>query len=173
MRNNRYVELGKRLRAARESAGFTQTRLGARIGATGSTITNYEKGKRRVQIEDLERIAEILGRPVSWLLGYEESSPQREAVSRLALLDKQLESLKSMLAEYPQSVREGGEVYGEAPSDVLAAGNREEMIDRAFDRILGSGFPSKLAVGLAYADKLDIIRWYEKIKGGRLVPEDL
>ena len=35
--------IGKRLREAREKAGFTQEELGKMIGVTGSAITNYEK----------------------------------------------------------------------------------------------------------------------------------
>ena len=170
---NRYEEIGGRIRFARESAGFTQARVGARLGATGSTITNYEKGKRRVQIEDLERLSEILGRPTTWFLGYEESSPQREVASRLALLDRQLESIKNMLVELPQGIREEGAVYGDVPSDVVGAKNREEMIDRAFERLTHSGFPTALAVGLAYSEKLQIIRWYETVKNERLVPKDV
>lgn len=35
--------IGKRLKEAREKAGFTQEELGRMIGVTGSSITNYEK----------------------------------------------------------------------------------------------------------------------------------
>lgn len=35
--------IGRRLKEAREKAGFTQEELGRMIGVTGSSITNYEK----------------------------------------------------------------------------------------------------------------------------------
>lgn len=35
--------IGKRLKEARERAGFTQEELGKLVGVTGSAITNYEK----------------------------------------------------------------------------------------------------------------------------------
>lgn len=35
--------IGKRLKEAREKAGFTQEELGKKVGVTGSAITNYEK----------------------------------------------------------------------------------------------------------------------------------
>ncbi len=35
--------IGRRLKEAREKAGFTQEELGRMVGVTGSSITNYEK----------------------------------------------------------------------------------------------------------------------------------
>ena len=35
--------IGKRLKEARESSGYTQEELGKIVGVTGSAITNYEK----------------------------------------------------------------------------------------------------------------------------------
>lgn len=35
--------IGKRLKEAREKAGYTQEELGRLVGVTGSAITNYEK----------------------------------------------------------------------------------------------------------------------------------
>lgn len=41
--------LGKRLRAARQQAGLTQSEVAARLGVTYQAVSNYERGKSRVE----------------------------------------------------------------------------------------------------------------------------
>jgi transcriptional regulator with XRE-family HTH domain len=65
---DRYEEIGRRIRQARESAGMTQEELGRRLGISGVALGHYERAARSVGIADLERIAEILRRPVTWFL---------------------------------------------------------------------------------------------------------
>lgn len=64
----RYREIGRRIRQARESAGLTQEDLGRRLEISGVAVGHYERGARSVGIAELERIADILGRPVTWFL---------------------------------------------------------------------------------------------------------
>lgn len=41
--------LGNRLRAARQKAGLTQSEVAARLGVTYQAVSNYERGKCRVE----------------------------------------------------------------------------------------------------------------------------
>ena len=43
------LSLGNRLRAARQKAGLTQSEVAARLGVTYQAISNYERGKCRVE----------------------------------------------------------------------------------------------------------------------------
>ncbi len=52
-----YKSIGKRLQMAREDAGYSQEQLAALIGCSQSTLSNYEKGKRRIYLAQLEKIA--------------------------------------------------------------------------------------------------------------------
>ena len=63
-----YKSIGKQLQLARELAGWSQEQLAARIGCSQSTLSNYEKGKRRIYLAQLEKIAEIINRPVEFFL---------------------------------------------------------------------------------------------------------
>lgn len=63
-----YKSIGKRLQMAREEAGFNQEQLAARIGCSQSTLSNYEKGKRRVYLAQLEKIARVLNKPIEYFL---------------------------------------------------------------------------------------------------------
>ena len=65
---DRYQEIGRRIRQARETAGMTQEELGRVLGVSGVAIGHYERGARSVGIAELERIAATLGRPVTWFL---------------------------------------------------------------------------------------------------------
>lgn len=63
-----YKSIGKQLQLAREEAGWSQEQMAARIGCSQSALSNYEKGKRRIYLAQLEKIAEILNRPLEYFL---------------------------------------------------------------------------------------------------------
>lgn len=65
---DRYQEIGRRIRQARETAGMTQEDLGRALGISGVAVGHYERAARSVGIAELERIAEALRRPVTWFL---------------------------------------------------------------------------------------------------------
>lgn len=65
---DRYHEIGRRIRQARESAALTQEELGRQLGISGVAVGHYERAARSIGIAELERIAEILRRPVTWFL---------------------------------------------------------------------------------------------------------
>ncbi len=53
---------------AREEAGLSQEQLAARIGCSQSTLSNYEKGRRRLYLAQLEKIAEVLNKPIEYFM---------------------------------------------------------------------------------------------------------
>jgi transcriptional regulator with XRE-family HTH domain len=75
---DRYREIGRRIRQARETARLTQEDLGRALGISGVAVGHYERGARSVGIAELERIATVLGRPVTWFL--RQSRPWSELV---------------------------------------------------------------------------------------------
>ncbi len=64
----KYREIGYRITIAREEAGLNQKDLAERLGISQATLSNYEKGKRRVYLPQLQKIAEELGRPLDYFL---------------------------------------------------------------------------------------------------------
>ncbi len=71
-------EIGYRIQIAREEAGFNQKELAEKLGLSQSTLSNYEKGKRRIYLAQLQNIADILGKSVDYFLqpiAFEESWP--------------------------------------------------------------------------------------------------
>lgn len=63
---------GERIKEARKKRGFTQKELGTLSGTSEITIRQYEIGKRQPRMEQLHRIADALGIPVSSFLGESE-----------------------------------------------------------------------------------------------------
>jgi Zn-dependent peptidase ImmA (M78 family)/DNA-binding XRE family transcriptional regulator len=63
-----WVEIGGRVAAARERAGFTQRELGDRLGLHRSAVTRIELGQRQLDALELAQLAEALGRSVEWFL---------------------------------------------------------------------------------------------------------
>lgn len=73
-----YKTIGKQIQSAREEAGYSQDHLAAKIGCSQSTLSNYEKGKRRIYLNQLEKIAEVLGRPVEFFLRQVDYNPPQD-----------------------------------------------------------------------------------------------
>jgi len=57
-----------RIQQAREELGITQQELATRLGCTQAALSNYELGKRRLYLVNLERIASALGKPLSYFM---------------------------------------------------------------------------------------------------------
>jgi transcriptional regulator with XRE-family HTH domain len=61
-----YRSIGLRIQQAREELGLTQQELASRLGLTQAALSNYELGKRRLYLANLEQIASVLGKPLSY-----------------------------------------------------------------------------------------------------------
>lgn len=61
------VDLGRRLRLARERVGFTQAQAADEIEVARTTLVAIENGRRRVRMEELRRLAQSYGETVNAL----------------------------------------------------------------------------------------------------------
>ena len=78
---DRYILIGKKIKEARESMRWSQRQLAEAIGfETSTAISLIEAGERRVAIEDLEKIAEVLHKNIKYFLGGEEKASLRFAL---------------------------------------------------------------------------------------------
>jgi transcriptional regulator with XRE-family HTH domain len=62
------TELGDRLRHAREEAGLSQQELGDALGYAPTMIGAFEKGRRRLKVEDLARACIVLAKPPEYFI---------------------------------------------------------------------------------------------------------
>jgi len=75
-----YKQIGSRIRRAREALGYSQEELGQLLGYSATAIYYFENGIRKVKIEDLKRIAEILEKPIEYFL---QEEPEDELTAIL------------------------------------------------------------------------------------------
>mgnify|MGYP000996431577 FL=1 len=90
---NKYRLIGKKIREARLARGMEQTVLAEKLGYSPTAVNLYEKGKRKISIEDLEKVSKILARPIGYFLTeepYDEKSFLEHEKNRLLREAKRL-----------------------------------------------------------------------------------
>jgi transcriptional regulator with XRE-family HTH domain len=71
-----FKELGHRIQTAREEKRMSQEQLAGAIGCSQSALSNYEKGKRRIYLSQLEKLSEVLEKPLDYFVeGFTENRP--------------------------------------------------------------------------------------------------
>ena len=105
-----YKDIGRKIQKAREELGLSQEDLASRLGYTQAALSNYELGKRRLYLANIEQIARELNKPLSFF--FEESSapanaeqgePQDESISEIIKLLSELPAEeRKYLLEYIQ-----------------------------------------------------------------------
>ena len=63
-----YKNIGKMIQKGREEAGLSQEELSSRLGYTQAALSNYELGKRRLYLKNIEQIAKELNKPLSYFM---------------------------------------------------------------------------------------------------------
>jgi repressor LexA len=63
-----YVRIGEKIKKAREEQRLSQADLGSMLGVTATAINYYEKGKRKINIDDLFKLARATGKPLEYFL---------------------------------------------------------------------------------------------------------
>lgn len=103
----------RRLRAARELRGLSQSDLAQRAGLLQSAVSHYETGSRRPSFTNLRRIAEAMEVTTDYLVGRTKApgvaDPSDEPLfrdfDRLSLADRQL--ARDLIANLAKRSRSG------------------------------------------------------------------
>ena len=95
------MEVGDRLRAARERRHMTQGELAAKLGVNIATVTLWEnhKNRRQVGTKYLRKIAEALDIRVSELLGENEPPPPQTGLVTMDLAETELLRMFRLMPE--------------------------------------------------------------------------
>lgn len=75
------TQLGEKIRAARAEKGWKQKHLAAEVDVEPITVSRWERGATRPDLNVLHQLAEATGKPVSYFVGGEE--PEAAAASGL------------------------------------------------------------------------------------------
>lgn len=91
------MNLGEKIKIARDNAGLTQEELGKKCGTTKQTIFKYETGVvTNIPIDRLELIADAVGVSAASLLGWESNQPTGGGLPEL---DQQILNFLSVLTD--------------------------------------------------------------------------
>ena len=108
--NPEAVQLGKRLKEAREYVGVTQEEAAAHLKVRRSAISEMEAGKRGVGALEMKRLAALYERPTAWFTG-EVEPPVPEDVAFLARTVSDLsENDRGELANFAEFLRSRSKV---------------------------------------------------------------
>ena len=98
-----------RFREIRKNLGYTQNEFGEKIGITGSTVSDIERGKLSLTERNISLICEKLGVNKNWLKNGEGEMfdtynlPEDEITRALASIEtSNYENVKSLLLKYVQ-----------------------------------------------------------------------
>lgn len=112
MPHDKNLELAKRLRNARETAGLTQVEVSKRLNKSSTTITNYESGIRKPPMNVLKQLADIYGVTFSYLAGFEEPNGDTKDLFE--------EDLPDILKEHGVSFMRVAKEFNMTPEEALS-----------------------------------------------------
>lgn len=89
--------LAERIRQAREEAKMSQLQVAVALGVSDKTISGYESGRISPPINKLEKLADMLKKPIGFFVG---SDPRNYSVaSRLRAVEVALRDIRKDLRE--------------------------------------------------------------------------
>jgi len=91
--------IATRIKQAREEMGMSQQELGRLFGCSDVNISRIERGIVSIDISDLERMAQILGRPLDWFLSDKIEPMPRPPEAALADLEVSIKAYIPVYAE--------------------------------------------------------------------------
>jgi transcriptional regulator with XRE-family HTH domain len=91
MRDLFYLQLGKRIKAAREAADLTQAELAARLKVSQPGVAHWELANRKIDIVELRALAWALQRPLHYFV--EGASRSEDGDGELRNLREAVEGL--------------------------------------------------------------------------------
>jgi len=84
---------------ARTELGMSQKDLAKLYGSSDVTISDMERGDREANVEAIERLAHILGKPLAWFLSDYIEPSQRHPQSALADIEVSIKAYIPVYAE--------------------------------------------------------------------------
>ena len=97
------VNIGEKIREYREKAAISQKKLGLSLGLSDKAISAYESGRTLPPLETLSKIANELGKPLSFFLSDNHDTRIEERLenieSSLSSIIEDIQALKKDLKQ--------------------------------------------------------------------------
>jgi Zn-dependent peptidase ImmA (M78 family)/DNA-binding XRE family transcriptional regulator len=96
--------VGKRIRRAREAAGWSQAHLAEEVGKNQATVSYWEKGRRSPDLEDLVDLATALGVEVSFFFEDDRIHQPRRVLLRAQGALRALDDWATAVEEFEEQI---------------------------------------------------------------------
>lgn len=83
-----FKDIGKKIQRAREEKGLTQVELAQALGITQAGLSNYELGKRRLYLHQIEQIARTLDKGLEYFIGDQNGGPADRSPEKIPLRER-------------------------------------------------------------------------------------
>jgi transcriptional regulator with XRE-family HTH domain len=104
------LQLGKRLKEAREYVGITQEEAAAHLKVRRSAISEMEAGKRGVGALEMKSLASLYQRPTSWFTGEAEQQVPEDVAFLARTVSDLSENDRGELASFAEFLRSRSKV---------------------------------------------------------------
>jgi transcriptional regulator with XRE-family HTH domain len=107
------LDIGKKIKQAREASGLSQSELSAQLKLHQVTIARWECEARRCSFENLKKISEITEKPIGWFFGEDHPAYTYDRSLREELLvymkrnNEELHELKELVTLMGKRLEEG------------------------------------------------------------------
>jgi transcriptional regulator with XRE-family HTH domain len=91
-----FKEIGRKIQQAREARDLTQVELAQTLGITQAALSNYELGKRRLYLHQIEEIARLLNKDLEYFIGSNNEVAPERSLDVSSLEDKVISGIKAM-----------------------------------------------------------------------------
>ncbi len=91
-----FKEIGKKIQQAREEKGLTQVGLAQTLGITQAALSNYELGKRRLYLHQIEEIARLLSKDLEYFISSDDEVVPGHSPDVSSLQDQLISCVKAM-----------------------------------------------------------------------------
>lgn len=91
------LTLGERIKRARKEAKLSQLQLGVALKVSDKTISGYESNRISPPISKLQKVSELLKKPITYFLGVDERDYSVQ--SRLRAIEIKLRDIRRELRE--------------------------------------------------------------------------
>jgi transcriptional regulator with XRE-family HTH domain len=91
-----FKEIGKKIQQAREARDLTQAELAQTLGITQAALSNYELGKRRLYLHQIEEIARLLNKDLEYFIGSNDEVVPGSSLDLSSLQDQIISGIKVM-----------------------------------------------------------------------------
>ena len=122
------VELGRRIRSARESCGLTQEQIGEAAGLNRIAVGQIESGVRSVSSLELDRIAYAVGRDIKSFFG--DTFVEQDALAALFRSDDEFAEQGELVKALQDSLALGREM---TTLERLLAIDRAQLLTASYD----------------------------------------